>query len=178
MPTAKEAGTIFGPLMAMMFVPFYAVSLIISDPRALIVQGFTYFPLTPRSLQCCATASEPSPQVHSRPVFLDSGLGRQKPGSGTFLVRSAPWPVAGPEPEYARARASVPGLPAALLMPCLAETATPAGMPAAELQRPASRPHGKHRARSVPQRLHCAQESQEDLLVLQSRAGDGFSSCR
>jgi ABC-2 type transport system permease protein len=46
MPTAKEAGTIFGPLMAMMFVPFYAVSLIISDPEALIVQVFTYFPLT------------------------------------------------------------------------------------------------------------------------------------
>jgi ABC-2 type transport system permease protein len=46
MPTAKEAGTIFGPLMAMMFVPFYAVSLIISDPQALIVQVFTYFPLT------------------------------------------------------------------------------------------------------------------------------------
>ena len=46
MPSAKEAGTIFGPLMAMMFVPFYAVSLIISDPTALIVQVFTYFPLT------------------------------------------------------------------------------------------------------------------------------------
>jgi ABC-2 type transport system permease protein len=46
MPTAKEAGTIFGPLMAMMFVPFYAVSLVISDPQALIVQVFTYFPLT------------------------------------------------------------------------------------------------------------------------------------
>ena len=46
MPTAKEAGTIFGPLMALIFVPFYAVSLIISDPEALIVQVFTYFPLT------------------------------------------------------------------------------------------------------------------------------------
>ncbi|PNH85431.1 ABC transporter permease [Arthrobacter sp. AFG20] len=46
MPTAKEAGTIFGPLMALIFVPFYAVSLIISDPTALIVQVFTYFPLT------------------------------------------------------------------------------------------------------------------------------------
>lgn len=46
MPTAKEAGTIFGPLMAMMFVPFYAVSLVISDPQAFIVQVFTYFPLT------------------------------------------------------------------------------------------------------------------------------------
>ena len=32
--------------MALIFVPFYAVSLIISDPEALIVQVFTYFPLT------------------------------------------------------------------------------------------------------------------------------------
>jgi ABC-2 type transport system permease protein len=46
MPTAKEAGTIVGPLMAAMFIPFYAYSLIISDPTSLIVQVFTYFPLT------------------------------------------------------------------------------------------------------------------------------------
>ncbi|MBT2568153.1 ABC transporter permease [Arthrobacter sp. ISL-85] len=46
MPTAKEAGTIFGPLMAMMFIPFYTFSLVISNPNALIVQVFTYFPLT------------------------------------------------------------------------------------------------------------------------------------
>jgi ABC-2 type transport system permease protein len=46
MPTAKDAGTIFGPLMALMFVPFYAVSLIVSDPHAPIVQIFTYFPLS------------------------------------------------------------------------------------------------------------------------------------
>ncbi|WP_324642408.1 ABC transporter permease [Pseudarthrobacter sp. LT1] len=46
MPTAKEAGTIFGPLMAMMFIPFYIFSLVISNPEALIVQIFTYFPLT------------------------------------------------------------------------------------------------------------------------------------
>lgn len=46
MPTAKEAGTIFGPLMAMMFIPFYTFSLVISNPEALIVQVFTYFPLT------------------------------------------------------------------------------------------------------------------------------------
>ncbi|MET4136743.1 ABC-type Na+ efflux pump permease subunit [Pseudarthrobacter sp. PvP090] len=32
MPTAKDAGTIFGPLMALIFVPFYAISLINSDP--------------------------------------------------------------------------------------------------------------------------------------------------
>jgi ABC-2 type transport system permease protein len=46
MPTAKDGGTIFGPLMALIFVPFYAISLIISDPRAPIVQIFTYFPLS------------------------------------------------------------------------------------------------------------------------------------
>ena len=46
MPTAKDAGTIFGPLMALIFVPFYAISLIISDPDAPIVQIFTYFPLS------------------------------------------------------------------------------------------------------------------------------------
>lgn len=46
MPTAKDAGTIFGPLMALIFVPFYAMTLIVSDPRAPIVQIFTYFPLS------------------------------------------------------------------------------------------------------------------------------------
>ena len=46
MPTAKDAGTIFGPLMAAIFVPFYAIALNISDPRAPIVQIFTYFPLS------------------------------------------------------------------------------------------------------------------------------------
>lgn len=46
MPTTKDAGTIFGPLMALIFVPFYTISLIISDPHAPIVQIFTYFPLS------------------------------------------------------------------------------------------------------------------------------------
>lgn len=46
MPTTKDAGTIFGPLMALIFVPFYAISLIISDPQAPIVQVFTYFPMS------------------------------------------------------------------------------------------------------------------------------------
>jgi hypothetical protein len=35
-----------GPLIALIFLPFYAISLIISDPRAPIVQIFTYFPLS------------------------------------------------------------------------------------------------------------------------------------
>lgn len=46
MPTAKEAGQYFGIAMVAMFVPFYAISLIISDPHSLIVQIFTYFPLS------------------------------------------------------------------------------------------------------------------------------------
>ncbi|MEC5180946.1 ABC transporter permease [Arthrobacter sp. CG_A4] len=46
MPTTKDAGTIFGPLMAMIFIPFYTGTLIVSDPHAPIVQIFTYFPLS------------------------------------------------------------------------------------------------------------------------------------
>lgn len=46
MPTAKDAGTVFGPLMALIFAPFYAISMIISDPRTPLVQVFTYFPLS------------------------------------------------------------------------------------------------------------------------------------
>jgi len=46
MPTAREAGTFFGSLMALIFVPFYIGSLIVSDPHALIVQIFTYFPFS------------------------------------------------------------------------------------------------------------------------------------
>lgn len=45
-PTVKEAGTYFAPLMIMIFVPFYVVSVIVSDPHAMIVQVFTYFPYT------------------------------------------------------------------------------------------------------------------------------------
>ncbi len=45
-PTVKEAGTAFAPLMIMLFLPFYVVSLIVSDPGALIVRIFTYFPYT------------------------------------------------------------------------------------------------------------------------------------
>lgn len=45
-PTAREAGTFFAPLMVVIWVPFYVVSLIVSDPHSLIVQIFTYFPFT------------------------------------------------------------------------------------------------------------------------------------
>ena len=46
MPTAKEAGAAFGPLVALIFVPLYTISLIVSDPNAPIVGVFTYFPLS------------------------------------------------------------------------------------------------------------------------------------
>ncbi len=43
-PTAKEAGSFFGGMMALIFVPFYAVSLILSHPNSLISHVFTFFP--------------------------------------------------------------------------------------------------------------------------------------
>ncbi|MDQ0822517.1 ABC-2 type transport system permease protein [Arthrobacter sp. V4I6] len=46
MPTAKEAGNVLGVMMALIFVPFYAVALVISDPHSVIVQIFTYFPFS------------------------------------------------------------------------------------------------------------------------------------
>ncbi|WDF35099.1 ABC transporter permease (plasmid) [Arthrobacter agilis] len=44
MPTAKEAGNFMGVMIALLFIPFYIVSLVISNPQALVVQIFTYFP--------------------------------------------------------------------------------------------------------------------------------------
>ncbi len=46
MPTAKEAGNFISVMMALIVVPFYAISLIFSNPQALIVQLFTYFPFS------------------------------------------------------------------------------------------------------------------------------------
>ena len=46
MPTAKEAGNFMGVMMALIFVPFYAVALVVSDPQSVIVQIFTYFPFS------------------------------------------------------------------------------------------------------------------------------------
>ncbi len=45
-PTVKEAGAFFAPMVIMIFIPFYVVSLIVSDPHAVIVQVMTYFPYT------------------------------------------------------------------------------------------------------------------------------------
>ena len=46
MPTAKEAGQYFGIAILLMFIPFYIIMLILSDPNALVVQIFTFFPYT------------------------------------------------------------------------------------------------------------------------------------
>jgi ABC-2 type transport system permease protein len=46
MPTAKDANGMFGAMVIMMFVPLYAVPLILSDPGSPVVQFFTYFPLS------------------------------------------------------------------------------------------------------------------------------------
>ncbi|WP_104086424.1 ABC transporter permease [Arthrobacter sp. GMC3] len=46
MPTAKEASMVFGPVMLMMFIPFYIVTMVVSDPGSVIVQIFTFFPFT------------------------------------------------------------------------------------------------------------------------------------
>lgn len=46
MPTAKDASAVFAPVMIMMFIPFYIVAMIVSDPGSVIVQIFTFFPFT------------------------------------------------------------------------------------------------------------------------------------
>ncbi|HXD60610.1 MAG TPA: ABC transporter permease [Lacisediminihabitans sp.] len=46
MPSVKDAGAFFGMMMALIFIPFYIVTLIVSDPSAFIVQLFTYFPFS------------------------------------------------------------------------------------------------------------------------------------
>lgn len=46
MPTAKDANGLFGAIVIMMFVPLYAVPLIMSDPDSLVVRVFTYFPFS------------------------------------------------------------------------------------------------------------------------------------
>lgn len=46
MPTAKDASTVFAPVMILMFIPFYIVTMVVSDPGNVIVQIFTFFPFT------------------------------------------------------------------------------------------------------------------------------------
>lgn len=44
MPTAKEASNVFGVVIALLYAPFWIISLVVSNPNSLIVQVFTYFP--------------------------------------------------------------------------------------------------------------------------------------
>lgn len=46
MPTAKEAGQWFGIAILLMFIPFYILQVILSDPDQMVVSVFTYFPYT------------------------------------------------------------------------------------------------------------------------------------
>lgn len=46
MPSAKEAGNAFGVIIIMLFLPLYAVIMIATDPRGVVAQIFTFFPLT------------------------------------------------------------------------------------------------------------------------------------
>ncbi|MFF1381932.1 ABC transporter permease [Arthrobacter sp. NPDC058288] len=46
MPTAKEAGNFMGVMIALIFIPFYSVSLVVSEPHSPIVQVFTFFPFS------------------------------------------------------------------------------------------------------------------------------------
>jgi ABC-2 type transport system permease protein len=46
MPTAKEAGNFMGVMIALIFIPFYSVRLVVSEPHSPIVQVFTYFPFS------------------------------------------------------------------------------------------------------------------------------------
>lgn len=46
MPTVKDAGTAFGAVILLMFVPLYMLPVVASDPGALVTQVLTYFPVT------------------------------------------------------------------------------------------------------------------------------------
>lgn len=44
MPTAKDAGPIFGGLITLIFIPFYIIPLVMSNSNSPVVQIFSYFP--------------------------------------------------------------------------------------------------------------------------------------
>ncbi len=46
MPTAKDAGGAFAAVVIVLFLPLYAVTLVLSQPHGLAAQVMTYFPLT------------------------------------------------------------------------------------------------------------------------------------
>jgi hypothetical protein len=70
MPTAKEAGNFMGVMMALTFVPFYAISLIFSNPQA------------QRSCRSSPTFRLPPPSPHSCATDWDHWLlGTKRPSS-------------------------------------------------------------------------------------------------
>lgn len=46
MPTAKDAGSAFGAVILALFLPFYAVGLIIAEPHGVVSQVLTFLPVT------------------------------------------------------------------------------------------------------------------------------------
>jgi ABC-2 type transport system permease protein len=46
MPSAKEAGSSFAVVIIALFLPFYALPLVLSEPQGMASQIFTFFPLT------------------------------------------------------------------------------------------------------------------------------------
>lgn len=46
MPTAKDAGSAFGTIVIALFLPFYAMGILMADPHGVASQVLTFFPLT------------------------------------------------------------------------------------------------------------------------------------
>ena len=46
MPTAKDAGSAFGVVILVMFLPLYTAAVVINDPGGMVAQFLTWFPLT------------------------------------------------------------------------------------------------------------------------------------
>ncbi|WP_040159230.1 ABC transporter permease [Nigerium massiliense] len=46
MPNAKEAGSAFGLVVLVLFLPVYVLGMVLSEPHGVVSQALTYFPLT------------------------------------------------------------------------------------------------------------------------------------
>lgn len=70
-PTAKEASGYFGAAIISMFLPFYALTAIVSSPGQVLVQVLTYFPLTaPITLMLRNAVGNASWEVLAVGVFI------------------------------------------------------------------------------------------------------------
>lgn len=69
MPTARDAGQIYGALMITVIIPIYITTLIVSNPGGLVVQIFTFLPFT-------------APMT----ALLRNGLGSLSPGAATIVI--------------------------------------------------------------------------------------------